>query len=31
MNEKETLKRIILEKSYREGTFKLTSGRKSDL
>lgn len=30
MSEKEALKRIILEKSYREGTFKLTSGRTSD-
>ncbi len=30
MNEREVLKRIILEKSYRQGTFKLTSGRISD-
>ncbi len=30
MKEKDALKRIILEKSYREGTFKLTSGRTSD-
>ena len=30
MSEKEALKKIILKKSYREGTFKLTSGRVSD-
>ncbi len=30
MNDREVLKRIILEKSYRQGTFKLTSGRISD-
>ncbi len=30
MDEKQALKQIILERSYREGTFKLTSGRMSD-
>ncbi len=30
MDEKERLKKILLEKSYREGTFTLTSGKKSD-
>ncbi len=30
MDEKGALKKIILERSYREGTFKLTSGRISD-
>ncbi len=30
VKEKERLKQIILEKSYREGTFKLTSGKMSD-
>ncbi|MDH4318686.1 MAG: orotate phosphoribosyltransferase [Desulfobulbaceae bacterium] len=30
MNEKERLKEILLEKSYREGTFTLTSGKTSD-
>ena len=30
MDEKERLKQILLEKSYKEGTFTLTSGKKSD-
>ena len=30
MTDKERLKKIILEKSYRKGTFKLSSGRESD-
>jgi len=30
MNEKQRLKEILLEKSYREGTFTLTSGKTSD-
>lgn len=30
MNDKQRLKELLLEKSYREGTFKLSSGRESD-
>lgn len=30
MSEKEQLKKLLLEKSYREGTFKLSSGKESD-
>ena len=30
MSEREQLKKILLEKSYRQGTFKLTSGKESD-